>query len=128
MLSSPGSSVVDDLAVELPRSPEATAGLRALAVVPVEKHQRASLVVAMPAPDGAFGEPDVRVAGTLAGHLAVGLEKVRIHAELKAHRDRLEEIIGQRTRSLKLAYDELKAVDAMKDRFLRTSRTRCVRP
>ena len=118
MLSSSGSSVVDDLAVELPRSPEATAGLRALAVVPVERHQRTSLMLAMPAPDGALGEPDIRFAGTLAGHLAVGLEKVRIHAELRAHRDRLEEIVGQRTRSLKLAYDDLKTVDAMKDRFL----------
>jgi hypothetical protein len=118
MLSSSGASVVDDLAVELPRSPEATAGLRALAVVPVERHQRASLVLAMPAPDGVFREADIRFAGTLAGHLAVGLEKVRIHTELKGHRDRLEEIVGLRTRSLKLAYDELKTVDAMKDGFL----------
>ena len=118
MLSSSSASVVDELAAELPRSLEAVSGLRALTVVPVERHPRASLVVAMPGPDGAFGEPDVRFLGTLAGHLAVGLEKVRIHAELRAHRDRLEEIVGQRTRSLKLAYDELKTVDAMKDRFL----------
>lgn len=118
MLSSSGSSVVDDLAVELPASPEAVSGLHALAVVPVERPQRASLIVAMPAPDGALNEADLRFLATLAGHLAVGLEKVRIHAELRAHRDRLEEIVAARSRALKLAYDELKKVDAMKDRFL----------
>jgi hypothetical protein len=118
MLSSSGSSVVDDLAAELPASPEAVSGLRALAVVPVERPRRASLIVAMPVPDGALNEADLRFLATLAGHLAVGFEKVRIHAELRAHRDRLEEIVAARSRSLKLAYDELKTVDAMKDRFL----------
>jgi two-component system sensor histidine kinase KdpD len=54
----------------------------------------------------------------LAGHLAVGLEKVRIHEELRANRDRLEELVSARTRALRTAYDELKTVDAMKDRFL----------
>jgi signal transduction histidine kinase len=118
MLSGSGSSVVDDLAVELPASAEVIVGLRALAVVGVERHPRASLIVAMPAPDGALNEADVRFLGTLAGHLAVGLEKVRIHGELRAHRDRLEELVAARSRSLKLAYEELKTVDAMKGRFL----------
>lgn len=118
MLSSSGASVVDDLAAELPRPADASAGLRALAVVPVERRPRASLVVATAGPDGLFSEDDVRFLATLAGHLAVGLEKVRIHDELRAHRDRLEEIVSQRTRALKLAYDELKSVDAVKDRFL----------
>jgi anti-sigma regulatory factor (Ser/Thr protein kinase) len=54
----------------------------------------------------------------LASHLAVGLEKVRIHGELRAHRDQLDAVVAARTRSLKKAYDELRSVDVMKDRFL----------
>jgi hypothetical protein len=118
MLKSSVPSVVDDLAVEVPESVEISTGLRALAVVPVEPHERAALVVAMPGPDGAFADVDVRFLATLAGHLAVGLEKVRVHDELRAHRDRLEEVVTARTRSLRKAYEELKSVDAMKDRFL----------
>ncbi len=118
MLTSSGSSVVDDLPLEVPKAAKTTAALRGLAVVPVEPQQRASLVVAMPGPDGAFADVDLRFLATLAGHLAVGLEKVRIHDELRAHRDRLEEVVSARTRSLRKAYDELKSVDAMKDRFL----------
>jgi signal transduction histidine kinase len=118
MLGSSGPSVVDDLATEVPERVGGAAGLRALAVVPVEAQLRAALVVAMPDPDGSFADVDVRFLATLAGHLAVGLEKVRIHEELRAHRDRLEDIVTARTRSLRKAYDELKSVDAMKDRFL----------
>jgi len=118
MLGSSGSSVVDDLAAEAPKAARVALGLRALAVVPVEPEEHASLVVAMPGPDGGFADTDVRFLATLAGHLAVGLEKVRIHGELRAHRDRLEEVVSQRTRSLRKAYDELKSVEAMKDRFL----------
>jgi len=43
---------------------------------------------------------------------------VRTYEELRTHRDRLEEVVSARTRSLRKAYDELKSVDAMKDRFL----------
>jgi signal transduction histidine kinase len=118
MLSAPTVSVVDDLSAELPGGSTPPSGLRALAVVPVERTPRASLVVAMPDPDGAFTDLDVRFLATLSGHLAVGLEKVRIHAELKSHRDRLEEVVAARTRSLRKAYDELKSVEVMKDRFL----------
>ena len=118
MFAGPGASVVDDLKTELPASGAATAGLRALAVVPVERSPRTSLVVTMPEPDGAFADSDIRFLATLAGHLAVGLEKVRIHEELRDQRDRLEEIVNARTKSLRKAYDELKSIDAMKDRFL----------
>jgi signal transduction histidine kinase len=118
MLLGQGPSVVDDVSTELGEGAALTTGLRALAVVPVEAQQRAALVVAMPTPDGAFADVDVRFLATVAGHLAVGLEKVRIHEDLRAHRDRLEEVVSARTRSLRKAYDELKSVDAMKDRFL----------
>jgi signal transduction histidine kinase len=111
-------TVVDDLHVELPRAAAVAAAFRALAVVPVEAREHASLVVLMRAPDGAIESVDVRFLATLAGHLAVGLEKVRIHEELRTHRDRLEEEVSVRTASLRRVYDEIKSVDEMKDRFL----------
>jgi signal transduction histidine kinase len=61
---------------------------------------------------------DVRFLATLAGHLSVGLEKMRIYEELRTHRDQLEVIVSVRTRSLRKAYEELRSVEAMKDRFL----------
>jgi len=118
MLARPVASVVDELKAELPRVPSVIAGLKAVAAVPVEASPRSALVVALPGPDGAFADADVRFLATLAGHLAIGLEKVRIHDELRAHRDRLEEAVGRRTRSLRKAYEELKSVEEMKDRFL----------
>jgi signal transduction histidine kinase len=118
MVMASGPSVVDDLDVEIPEQRGAFPGLRALAATPVESQDGATLVVAMPAPDGAFADVDVRFLATLAGHLAVGLEKVRIYEELRAHRDRLEEVVSARTKSLRAAYDELKSVGATKDRFL----------
>lgn len=118
MTAGRSAAVVDDLAAELPDSGAAIAGLHAMAVVPVERAQHISLLVATAGPDGALTDVDIRFLGTLAGHLAVGLEKLRIHEELKTHRDHLEELVGARTRSLRKAYDELRTVDAMKDRFL----------
>ena len=111
-------STIDDLASELPRAGRAIEGLRALVVVPVERSPRTVVVAAMPSPDGAVDEHDVRFLATLAGHLAVGLDKVRTHAELRHHRDRLEATVRERTRELRKAYESLQAVDAMKDRFL----------
>src|SRR5262249_42190685 len=61
---------------------------------------------------------DVRFLATLAAHLAVGLDKVRTHAELRRHHDLLEQAVRERTAELRKAYDELRSVDAMKDRFL----------
>jgi hypothetical protein len=118
MADSDAPSTIDDLASELPRAGRAIDGLRALVVVPVERSPRTVLLAAMPSPDGAVDDHDVRFLATLAGHLAVGLDKVRTHAELRRHRDSLEDTVRERTRELRKAYESLKAVDAMKDRFL----------
>ena len=118
MFAAACAAVVDDLESEVPGAAVVAPGLRALAVVPVDAHDRASLVVLMPGPDGAVTDVDVRFLGTLAGHLSVGLEKVRMYDELRSHRDRLEEVVAERTHALREAYDELKTVDVMKDRFL----------
>jgi signal transduction histidine kinase/signal recognition particle receptor subunit beta len=118
MADADAPATIDDLANEIPRAGRATDGLRALVLVPVEPSPRTVLVAAMPSPDGAADEYDVRFLATLAGHLAVGLDKVRTHAELRRHRDRLEDTVRERTRELRKAFESLKAVDAMKDRFL----------
>jgi 3-methyladenine DNA glycosylase/8-oxoguanine DNA glycosylase len=79
---------------------------------------RRALVAYAPAPDGVVGEADVRFLSTVAGHLAAGLDKARVHAELARHRDRLEDTVRVRTEALRKAYEELRALDGMKDRFL----------
>ena len=118
MLSRTGPAAVQDLPTEIPGLPRDLRAWRALVTVPVEPRSGAALVAAFPAPDGEATDDDLRFVATLAGHLAVGLEKVAIYEELRAHRDRLEETVRERTRSLARAYDELKSLDAMKDRLL----------
>ena len=118
MLSRTSPVVIDDLAAELISLPPALRAVRALATVPVDPVDGAALLVAMPAPDGAVSDEDVRFLATLAGHLAVGLEKVRIYEELRDHRDRLETTVRERTRSLQCAYEELRSLDGVKDRIL----------
>ena len=113
-----GPVTIDDLPAELPALDDAVRDFQAMAVVPVEAEPRTLLAVAMPGPDGAVSEQDVRFLATLAGHLAVGLERVRAHEELRRHRDRLEETVRDRTARLREAYDSLRSIDGMKDRFL----------
>lgn len=117
LASAAGPVVVDDVTEEL-TSASAGKGFRAVASAPVGNPPRCALVVVAPAPDGRFDEGDVRFLATLAGHLAIGLEKADLHAVVTAHRDRLEETVRERTRELREAYEDLKAAAAMKDRFL----------
>jgi mutual gliding-motility protein MglA len=114
------SSVVDDLAAELGVSSATSSlsGVRAGVAVPVEGDARRILVAYAPAPDGSFGGPDVRFLSTVAGHLAASLDKSRVHAELARHRDQLEEMVRLRTEALRKAFDDLRELDRMKDRFL----------
>jgi mutual gliding-motility protein MglA len=114
------TTVVDDLTAEIRVSPPPAgiAGLRAVAAVPVGREPRTTLLAYAPAPDGAFAETDVRFLSTVAGHLAAGLEKARVHRELALNRDRLEEQVRQRTEALQKACDELRDLDRMKDRLL----------
>jgi len=118
MLARDEASTIENLATEIESAAVPIEGVKACAVVPVEAAPRSALLVVMPAPDGALGDHEVRFLGTLAGHLAVGLDKVRTHAEIRRHRDRLEQTVRERTQDLRKAYDELRSVDAMKDRFL----------
>ena len=120
MRSAAGPCVVEELADECPMPDNAILlnSLRAVAAVPVEATGRLSLVAYAPRPDGAFRQPDVRFMVTVAGHLAVGLEKARLHADLSGHRDHLEQTVAERTEQLREAYDDLRRLDEMKDRFL----------
>ena len=119
MLDSEGPCVLDDLADELPPGIDSPASRWcAIASIPVDPRDRRALLVAMPAPDRALQEGDVRFLATLAGHLAVGLEKARAHGQVQAERDRLEDTVRDRTRALRRAYEELRAALATKDRLL----------
>ena len=119
MLESDGPCVIDDLADELPPGIDSPAARWcAIASVPVDVRNHGGLVAAMPAPDRSLREADVRFLATLAGHLAVGLEKARAHAAIQAERDRLDETVQDRTRALRRAYEDLRSVEATKDRLL----------
>lgn len=104
----------DDLAQEEPgRLPSG-----AFAAAPVDGPARRILAVHAPAPERRFDAADLRFLGTVAAHLAAGLDKARLWAELVAHRERLEATVAARTKALARAYDELRSLDRMKDRFL----------
>lgn len=118
MVEASGPCVVDDLAAECGASAASIRRLRAAAAVPVESDGARSLIAYAPQPDGALLEGDLRFLGTVAGHLSAGLEKSRLHEDLAKHRDRLEETVASRTRQLRRAYEELRALNCTKDNFL----------
>ena len=80
--------------------------------------ERAMLMAYAPAPDGSFSDTDLRFLATVAGHLATGLEKSRLHRELANHRDDLEATVASRTAELSEAYADVRQMELMKDRFL----------
>jgi len=80
--------------------------------------ERAVLMAYAPCPDGTFSKDDLRFMATVAGHLATGLEKSRLHRELGNHRDELEATVVSRTAQLSEAYASLRQMELMKDRFL----------
>jgi signal transduction histidine kinase/signal recognition particle receptor subunit beta len=118
--ASGAACVVDELVAEFGDSTAAVhlAGLRAAAGIPVDPSSGRILIAYAPQPDGSFDRADVRFLATVAGHLAVGLEKVRLHGELERHRDRLEGTVAARTEQLREAYESLRRTDLVKDRFL----------
>jgi signal transduction histidine kinase/signal recognition particle receptor subunit beta len=112
--------VIDDLSAALddPAAAGELGGLRAAAAVPIGGKQQRTLTAYAAQPDGAFGREDVRFLATVGGHLTAGLQKARLHQELASQRDRLEESVNARTAQLRRAYDELRGMEQMKDRFL----------
>lgn len=119
IVSSNAPCVIEDLGAELAASEVAAlAGIGAFAAIPVDADRGRAILAYHRGPEREFAEHDIRFLATLAGHLAVGLEKARAHRALELHRDRLEREVAARTRDLRLAYDELRRLDRTKDRFL----------
>lgn len=98
--------------------PEALRRLRAVAGVPVDADGRRALLAYAAEPDGAFRPEDERFMATLAGQLAVGLEKARLYVDQERRGALLERRVAERTRDLERAYDDLRQLDRLKDRFL----------
>lgn len=111
--------VIEDLRAEIDggESPSLE-GAESLAALPIDVERGRALFAYHRGTERGFGEHDVRFLATLAGHLAVGLEKARAHRELERHRDRLAREVAEATRDLRRAYDELRRLDRTKDRFL----------
>lgn len=116
MVSAYGPTVVDDVPGEL--GADVIPGIRSVASVPVDHGRSRFLVAHAPLPDGRFLEDDVRFLATVAAHLAVGIERVSLHAALRANRDHLVQAVEARTADLRSAYDELREGERVKDRFL----------
>jgi signal transduction histidine kinase/signal recognition particle receptor subunit beta len=119
-LNASGPCVVDDFQRELAdfAATPSLEGIRAVAVVPLPAADRRVLVGYAPMPDGAFDEGDVRFLATVASQLAVALEKADLYRRLASHRDLLETSVADRTRELRKAYDDLREMERVKDRFL----------
>lgn len=93
-------------------------GPGAFACASVDGPARRLLAVHAEAPDRRFDGADLRFLATVAGHLAGGFDRAGLWAELVAHRERLEGAVAARTKALSKAYEELRSLDRMKDRFL----------
>ena len=106
--------LVDDLSAEC----AVPVPFRAAASSPVEGTEERLLLALAPSPDGVFDEEDLRFLGTVAAHLAASLDKVRLYAEVASHRDALEERVRERTRALRQAHEDTRALERVKDRFL----------
>lgn len=120
VFAQPSACVVECLADDAPdvATSPGFEGLRALAAIPVGGDPPRRLVAWAAGPDGRFEEADLRFLDTLAAHLAVGLDKARLYRELAGSRERLEGLVRNRTLELRTAYDELRALETTKGRFL----------
>lgn len=121
VLAQAGPCVIDTLSAECPAAvlEPPLRGLRAAIAAPLASGENRALLVAYaPSPDGFFGKQDVRFLATVTGHLAVGLEKARLHEELARHRDELEAMVAARTEQLREAYRKLRHMETTKDRLL----------
>lgn len=103
-----GPTLVDDLS-------EAPARVCA---APVPGEVPRILFAHAPGPERRFDESDLRFLATLASHLSAGFDKAQLWADLSAARDRLEETVRSRTAALRRAYEDLRSLDRLKDRFL----------
>ena len=120
LVASKAPIVLNDLSIagSAPVPADLQEQFRAIGGFPVDPVRGTTLVAYAPGPDGRFGEEDIRFLSTAAAHLAVGLEKARLYQEVRSTRDRLEVLVRERTEELRLAYDEIRNREQMKDRFL----------
>jgi len=120
MLGSPeGCRAEDPAEALLGGNGAALDSIRSIAAAPILwGGDRAVLLAYAPQPDGSFTDQDLRFIATVAGHLAVGLEKSRLHSDLSRRRDELETGLANRTEELEDAYANLRRVEQAKDRFL----------
>jgi len=109
---------LDDVTSD-PRYIAAVPGMRSEMVAPLIVDGRTIGVVNVESPHlGAFSEDDLRLLTTLAGQLAVILDKSRLDAELAQYTATLEQRIEERTAELRAANAELARAARLKDEFM----------
>jgi signal transduction histidine kinase len=112
--------LIHDLPSEIAseQMPHEILALRSVAAAPADGADLRTLVAYGATPDGIFDAGDVRFLGIVASQLSVGLEQARLYDELGRQRDHLEELVRARTAALRKAYEDLRGLDRMKDRFI----------
>ncbi len=65
-----------------------------------------------------FTDDEIRLASTLADQAAIALEHMRLYAAIQQHAAELEQRVTARTRELTAAYEQLQALDRLKDQFV----------
>jgi len=112
--------LIHDLPSEIAseQMPHEILALRSVAAAPTDGADLRTLVAYGAAPDGTYDAEDVRFLGNVASQLSVGLEQARLYDELGRQRDHLEELVRARTAALRKAYEDLRGLDRMKDRFI----------
>lgn len=93
-----------------------------LALVAPLVHQQEMLGVLVAYMDRAPAEVELQTRltflGAVATQAAVALENARLYDRVESFNRELERKVAERTRELERAYDELRALDALKDDFL----------
>lgn len=100
------------------REPE----VRAAVVAPLRLRDsmRGLLTVYFRGPGRDPGESAERFLAALGASATVALENARLHGKLERFNRELEQKVADRTKELQVAYEELKALDRLKDDFLST--------
>lgn len=118
MSGRPGAATIGELGRYVKDGGEEIAGLRAALAVPVDSDEQRLMIAYAAEDDRPFRPEDERFLITLAGHLAVGLEKARLYSRLADRGKELESLVDERASQLSRAYEELRQLDELKHRFL----------
>ena len=110
-----------DVAADRPGASPPLAGVGSLIAVPVlPVHHPALLLIAYcdAGSAGTLGQEELRFLSLLGMQAATALDNAVLYRKMASYSERLESDVLRRTAELRHAYEKLKELDRMKDRFL----------